>query len=104
MSKIWAGDLEVISFVVADKIKKITFYESNSAEGSFSPEFRHETRNNHENPLNMFEIETRTIDGIIPEDDRVTIIKMDVEGAEYEALLGAERTIKMYKPRLAISI
>ena len=35
--------------------------------------------------------------------DPVTIIKMDIEGAEMDALKGAEGTIKKWKPRLAIS-
>ena len=37
-------------------------------------------------------------------DEPVTFIKMDLEGSEYNALLGAEKTIAKYKPKLAISV
>lgn len=43
-----------------------------------------------------------SIDDVIHE--RVTFIKMDIEGSEYSALKGAARIISEYKPRLAISI
>ena len=44
------------------------------------------------------------LDKMIPKDEEVTFVKMDLEGSEYKALLGAEEIIKKYKPKLAISI
>ena len=35
---------------------------------------------------------------------RITFIKMDIEGAEYEALLGARKLIMENRPRMAISV
>lgn len=34
---------------------------------------------------------------------RADVIKLDVEGAEYEALLGCRKTIETYRPRLMVS-
>ena len=47
-------------------------------------------------------VECYTIDEICA-DVTPTYIKMDVEGAEYEALLGGADTIKKYKPKLNIA-
>ncbi|TCL58117.1 FkbM family methyltransferase [Kineothrix alysoides] len=43
-----------------------------------------------------------SLDSII--NDKVTFLKLDVEGAEYEALKGSEKLIKKYKPKLAVCI
>lgn len=43
------------------------------------------------------------IDSVVG-DEKVTFIKMDVEGSELQSLIGAQRTISMNKPRLAISV
>lgn len=48
-------------------------------------------------------IETITIDEML-QSNPATYIKMDIEGAEISALMGAEKTIEQYRPKLAISI
>ncbi|MGB9878164.1 MAG: FkbM family methyltransferase, partial [bacterium] len=52
----------------------------------------------------MEEVKAMRIDTIVEELGlgRVDFIKMDIEGAEVDALLGAERTITQFKPKLAI--
>lgn len=45
-----------------------------------------------------------SIDQTIPKEEVVRYIKMDIEGGEYDALIGAAETIKREKPGLAISI
>lgn len=48
-------------------------------------------------------VEGNTIDAILQQ-QKVTYIKMDIEGAEFKALLGAADTIQEYKPTLMISV
>lgn len=48
-------------------------------------------------------VDVTTIDEEL-RDDVPTFIKMDIEGAEWEALVGAECTIRMHTPKLAISV
>ena len=50
-----------------------------------------------------FQIETEKIDDIVSEEN-VSFIKMDIEGAELEALKGAKHTIEKNAPKLAISV
>jgi len=47
-------------------------------------------------------VQTITIDSIINE-DIPTFIKMNIEGSEHKALLGAKKTISNYHPQLAIA-
>ena len=54
-----------------------------------------------DNEGNTF-ITVTSIDKVIKE--KVDYIKLDVEGAEYDTILGARNTIKKYKPKLAICV
>ena len=57
----------------------------------------------HISKTGEIEINVVSIDSII-DDIPVTMIKMDVEGAELEALKGAKKAITKHKPRLAVCI
>lgn len=49
-------------------------------------------------------IQTIAIDDAVDGQDKITFIKMDVEGAELESLKGAQTVIKRDKPKLAVCI
>ena len=42
------------------------------------------------------------VDSVIPNDDNINFIKMDIEGAEREALIGAKRVIGKNRPKMFI--
>jgi FkbM family methyltransferase len=47
-------------------------------------------------------VRTVTIDGALDEQEAVSCMKIDAEGAEVEVLLGAERTITRWRPAIAL--
>ncbi len=53
--------------------------------------------------IGVVEVPSRKIDSVIA-GGRCDFIKMDIEGAEWDALHGAKETIIKNKPKLAISI
>lgn len=61
------------------------------------------TVNKMEHDKNGIKVHAKAIDNVI-ECKNATFIKMDIEGSEYEALLGAYKTIKKNRPKLAICI
>lgn len=57
-----------------------------------------ETRNENANKIGINRIDT-----LIPKEEKITYLKADIEGFEYEMLKGAENTIKRNKPKIAIT-
>ena len=84
---------------VWDKDDVLTLNESNSSSAMDSFVVTNDTHKSVTVPLT-------TIDKIVPELglDRVDFIKMDIEGAEKQALTGARETLAKWKPRLEISV
>ena len=58
----------------------------------------------NEDAQNTLKIQAVKLDNVIDKEENVTFIKMDIEGAELNALKGAEQTILRCRPKLAISV
>lgn len=89
------SNCEVYPYGVSDKYGKVSFLDNGNEDARIV--------HNNEDDDNLDVIETISLDKFL-ENETVTFIKMDIEGAEYDAIVGASQIIREQKPRLAISI
>ncbi len=98
-SEIAAGKVVVVPKGVWNKEDVLTLHvdPTNSAADSFVIE--------HKGEGAVAKVPLTTIDHLVAELklDKVDFIKMDIEGAEPNALMGAAQTLKKWKPRIAVS-
>jgi FkbM family methyltransferase len=85
-------------------VEKIELLQKGVWSSETSLTFAENTSSSSVDENGAIHVDVVSIDNIIPEDEMVTFIKMDVEGAELEALKGAEKTIRRCNPRLAVCI
>ncbi len=81
-------------------------YAYNNAAWCIDTELPFESKSGRQSSLSSMGaklIESRSIDSIL-DGEEATIIKMDVEGAEREAIWGGCQTIAKYNPRLMIAL
>lgn len=90
--------IELVNHPVWDKSDESLFYSDNGPGSSVSASVRSNTDTQC--------ITTMSIDDLVERRqlNKVDFIKMDIEGAEMNALRGAEKTIRRDKPTLAISV
>lgn len=104
LKQYWNGNMEVFPYAVAEKSGEITFCETEKRGACFSPEFRVASKYSSIPEVKRFRVEAVAIDEVVSSNEKIRYIKMDIEGAEYQALLGAKQVIMRDKPGLAISI
>lgn len=88
----WGGMLdkvEILPYGVGKEENMLSFQAVGDGSGNFSED-------------GTEYVKVVKIDDVIKE--KITFIKMDIEGMEVEALTGAQETIKKDKPKLAISV
>ena len=93
------GKCDLYPYGTADVNKKV-YFSTDAFETSCIISREEAEKRNFEG---VEEIETVALDEVLS-GKRVTFIKMDIEGAEYEALLGARKLIMENRPRMAISV
>lgn len=92
------ANTEVITAAASDYTGKKDFYCNNYGSLTMVTTILEEGANHEKVTL-----DTVAIDDVL-KGQKATFIKMDIEGSELEALHGAEKTIKEYKPFLAICV
>ena len=93
------GKCELFPYGTADVNKKV-YFAADAFETSCIISKEEAEKRNFEG---IEEIETAALDDVL-EGKKITFIKMDIEGAEYEALQGARKLIMENRPRMAISV
>ena len=93
------GKCDLYPYGTADVSKKV-YFAADAFETSCIISKEEAEKRNFEG---IEEIETVALDDVL-EGKKITFIKMDIEGAEYEALQGARKLIEENRPRMAISV
>ena len=96
--------MEIFPYALWDKNMNLSFHQ-NILSSSSSSIIRNGNANESQKDKNVI-IQAVTIDSFVEENElkSISLIKLDIEGAEIEALKGAERTIKRFKPQIAVAI
>lgn len=94
----------IIPAAVSGKTGTVTFTETEKKGASHIAGKKISDKYTKKKPVSQIDVRCVSIDETIPNGETVRYIKMDIEGSEYDALIGAKKTIRREKPGLAISI
>lgn len=102
-NRAYSPEMVLMPYALSDQEGTMKFAKTNKPFSSFLLDNRTFAKNAFWES-EYVEVAVKTLDGVIPEDEKITFIKMDIEGSEYAALKGAKRIISTCKPALAISV
>lgn len=94
-------NVSILPFAIADTDKEVEFSNEFNNQGNTYVE----DSPLYQNISSKIRINCRSVDSLVNEKilPPPTFIKIDVEGAEFDALLGAVETIKKYKPTILLA-
>lgn len=92
------GAIEVVEYALSDENGTAYFAVNDTEEGTKNRLTENAIEHSH-----LEKIATVSLDSFIEQkDERVDFIKADIEGAERKLLLGAQKTLKKYAPKLSL--
>lgn len=97
-----AGIISTFQKAVGGSIGKTTFFVSEGQADNANSLVNYK----EDRPFHGIEIDVTTIDAFVQEQQltKIDFIKIDVEGAEYDAMKGAVETFKRFKPKAILAI
>lgn len=96
--KKYPGSCRIYSFALGDRIGKTSFQLVRNAP-AYSGILRRNYSIRHPE-VEEIEVEMATLDSVVKEEENIDFMKIDVEGAELQVLLGARRTLCRCKPNI----
>ena len=98
-------NVELQKVALSDKVGTVQF-TVNAGDNSNTYKSESPFLNKKEIRLSTVEVKTDTVDNLIFGEKKLlppALLKIDVEGAEYDVLLGSKKTIDLYKPIILLS-
>jgi FkbM family methyltransferase len=89
------ANVEIYPFAVADQRKNVIYDETHGSGGSIS-----QFDVNLETTALRHIVHALTLDDVLRDEERVHLIKMDIEGAEHLALQGSKNILKSHRPTI----
>lgn len=92
--------IELLPYAVSDKEKEVIFSNNETAiEGNTYVNSELHTRSSKDLVVKCFSVDGLLESGYLAPD----VIKIDVEGAEYDVLRGAKGALKKYRPKILLA-
>lgn len=100
----FGGNVFLNKVAVSDATGESAFYESYSAASSGMSTLREDVSRNDEKTFRPVRVATVTLNDYIKNHRPPTVIKIDIEGAEYKALSGAREMLIKRRPKIIMEV